>query len=109
MRYITKTALRLVAIMAIIALGFWSTAGLSGEVFLVSPEGKPESAPGAEVHIYRCDDKHSLQAFLATVNLLQSWKEIEAKLPATRLESSEHRMHTVQNFLYMDIFVKVSQ
>jgi hypothetical protein len=109
MRYINKTALRLAAVMTIIALGFWFTAGISGEVFLVSPEGKPESAPGAEVHIYRCDDKHSLEAFLATLDLLQSRKELEAKFPLSHPELSNLRTGDIDFGLYMQIFTKISQ
>jgi hypothetical protein len=63
-RPIIRAALGLGAVTILIGFGFWLTAGVSGEVFLLSPDGRPESAPGAQVRIYRSDDKHSFEAFL---------------------------------------------
>jgi hypothetical protein len=59
-----RVTLGLGAVSILIGLGYWMTAGVSGEIFLLSPDGEPESAPGAQVRIYRSDDKHSLEAFL---------------------------------------------
>ena len=109
MRPFTIIAVSLAALALLIALGFWFTAGVSGEVFLLSPDGKPQSAPGAEVHVYRCDDGHSMSAFLmGTLNLAQTWKDADAKFPQSRPELMDHRSHMVQGLIYMDVFVKVS-
>lgn len=110
MRRIIRVALGLGAVSILIGFGYWLTAGVSGEVFLLSPDGKPESAPGAEVHIYRSDDKHSLQAFLAgPLDLPQSWRALDAKFPQSSPELSEHRLRLIQAMLYMDIFTRVTQ
>jgi hypothetical protein len=119
MRYINRSSLGLAALTAIIALGFWFTAGISGEVFLVSPEGKPELAPGTEVRIYRCDDKHSLQAFLATLDILQSRKEIEARFRPLGSQAAmpddlwqkllDSRTREIDFGLHMQIFTIISR
>jgi hypothetical protein len=104
-----RVALGLSLVALLVGFGYWFTTGISGEVFLLAPDGKPESAPGAEVHIYKSDDKHSLQAFLAgPLNLQQSWKELDAKVPQTSLELSDHRLRLIQMLVYVDIFTKVS-
>jgi hypothetical protein len=109
-RRIHRAALGLGVIAILVGFGYWLTAGISGEVFLVSPDGKPESAPGAEVHIYRCDATHSVQAFLAgPLDIPQSWRELDAKFPPSPPELSDHRLHIIQTLLYTNIFVKVTQ
>ena len=110
-----RVALSLGAVTILIGFVYWLTAGVSGEVFLLSPDGKPELAPGAEVHIYRSDDKHSLAAFLAgPLDFQKSLNDINARFPISQAEivglSDGHfRRHTIDSLLYMDIFVRVSQ
>jgi hypothetical protein len=116
-RHVNRASLGLTVITILIGLGFWLTAGVSGEVFLLSPDGKTESAPGAQVRIYRCDNKHSLAAFLAgQMDLQHSWNELDAKVPQFSPETlllspelSNQRLHTIQTFMYMDVFTKISK
>jgi hypothetical protein len=106
-----RVALGLGAVAILVGLAFWLTAGVSGEVFIVSPEGKPEVAPGAQVRVYRSDGQHSLSAFLGTVDPQKTLTEVDAEFPHSPpgLPDSDMRMNLVRSMAYMQISVKVSQ
>jgi hypothetical protein len=106
----THTAVLAIGAVLLVFLAFWATAGVSGEVFLLTADGKPESAPGAQVRVYRSDDKHSLAEFFTRD--LKSMDKIEKQFPNPPYNEPfegfyegalEGRWRTVKSAQYMTI------
>src|SRR5262252_2785471 len=101
MRRFSKITTSLAVIVLLATFCFWFTRGISGEVFLVSPEGRSEFAAGAEVQVYRGDDQHSVSSFvMGPLNLKQSVEELDARLRKSLPNvPSDDRVHMMESLL----------